>query len=291
MVREVLRADGVPVTIYRYGWGDDVVRLPGVSGVTREQLEQPGGAPPAAPAPGSDADQNAWKFRETFFDGFDGNSVVHANWPMIYGGTTYWNGAFYWDPGEVSVGNGMLTIGLSKQSNGMWSVGGLSTGPYPGAPEGIGYTFTYGRVDIRAKVSEEVNGAGPCFLLWPADLSRWPPEVNILETPYGDGMFTNHWRGPGGNNDDRYESHFFDIDYSQWHTYTLDWTPDRLALYVDGRLIHEFTENIPNEPMSVGLQGHVGAAHEAWYGSPNGTGVDRVEIMVDYVRVSEWIGG
>jgi hypothetical protein len=43
VVREVLRADGVPVTIYRYGWGDDVVRLSGVSGVTREQLEQPGG--------------------------------------------------------------------------------------------------------------------------------------------------------------------------------------------------------------------------------------------------------
>jgi hypothetical protein len=44
--------------------------------------------------------------------------------------------------------------------------------------------------------------------------------------------------------------------------------------------------------MSVGLQGYVAAAREDWYGgSPNGSGVDRVNVLVDHVRVTEWIGG
>jgi len=282
--------DGVAGTEYRYGWADDVVWLPGVTGVTVEQLEHPGAAAPAPADPGMP--DNNGQFREAFFDGFDGNAVDRSKWGIVYGGSTYWNGAFRWDANEVSVSDGVLNIGLSKQADGLWNVGGLSTAPYPGAPDGIGYEFTYGRVEIRAKASQEVTGAGPCFLLWPADLDRWPPEVDILETPKGQGMFTNHWQGPGGNGDDQYEAHLFDIDYSQWHTYTLDWTPDRLALYVDGQLIREMTENIPHEPMTVGLQGHVGAAHDDWYGgSPNGSGVDRVDILVDYVRVSEWIGG
>jgi hypothetical protein len=42
--------------------------------------------------------------------------------------------------------------------------------------------------------------------------------------------------------------------------------------------------------MTIGLQGHVGAAGETWYGSPNGTGVNHVDIAVDYVKVYDWIG-
>jgi beta-glucanase (GH16 family) len=103
-------------------------------------------------------------------------------------------------------------------------------------------------------------------------------------------MFTNHWQGPGGNGDDSYASKYFDLDFAQWHVYGLEWTPDRITMTVDGEVMGTFTSNIPNQKMTVGLQGHVGAAHEAWYGSPNGTGVNHVDIAVDYVKVYDWIG-
>ncbi len=231
-------------------------------------------------------DMTGWN--TVFFDGFNGTQLDWTEWPISYGGSMYWNNAFWWDPGQVTVGNGELTIGMDKQSDGIWTTGGVTTMPYEGAPEGHGFTFTYGRVEIRAKASADVEGAGPCFLLWPADNS-WPPEIDILETPKGgDGMFTNHWRGPNG--EDWYASQYYDVDITQWHTYALDWTPDRLTLYVDGVKVAETTENIPDIAMSVGFQGHVGQEWDGWYGNPNDTNVSSLDISVDWVRVSQYDG-
>jgi Ca2+-binding RTX toxin-like protein len=222
--------------------------------------------------------------QQVFFDGFDGTTLDRSRWPIVYGGATGWNGAFRWDASQISVGGGELTIGLDRQADGLWAVGGLSTTP---TAWGAGQSLVHGRVEIRAKASAEVVGAGPVFLLWPAGNDHWPPEVDILETPGGDGMFTNHWAGPGG--EDLYDHTVFELDYSQWHTYVLDWTPSRLTLYVDGEEIHAVTQNIPSEAMSLGLQGYVGAAGEGWYGgSPNGSGAGSVDISVDWVRISRW---
>ena len=249
-------------------------------------LSEPGAPPPQPepqPEPGPGPGGGS-QFRETFFDGFDGTAVDRSKWTVTYGGDDlYWNGAFRWNNSELSVSDGNLHIGLTKQGDGIWNTSGLSTTPTDWAP---GHSFTYGKVEIRAKASQEVDGAGPCFLLWPASNDHWPPEVDILETPHGRGMFTNHWAGPNG--EDTYETTQFDLDYSQWHVYGLEWTPDRLAMTVDGQVVKTYTGHIPTEAMSVGLQGHVGAADDGWYGSPNGTGVNHVDIAVDYVRVSEY---
>jgi beta-glucanase (GH16 family) len=110
--------------------------------------------------------------------------------------------------------------------------------------------------------------------------------VDILETPHGQGMFTNHWAGPSG--EDVYQSKLFDVDTAQWHVYGLEWTPGRLTMTVDGEVMGEITENIPSEAMTVGLQGHVGSADDGWYGSPDATGVESLDIAVDYVRVYEY---
>ncbi|MBD0271589.1 MAG: family 16 glycosylhydrolase, partial [Acetobacteraceae bacterium] len=232
---------------------------------------------------GSGAGPGDPQFRETFFDGFDGAAVDRSKWTITYGGgDLYWNGAFRWDNSELSVSDGALHIGLTKQADGVWTTSGLSTTPTDWAP---GFSMTHGKVEIRAKASQEVDGAGPCFLLWPATNDHWPPEVDILETPHGNGMFTNHWAGPKG--EDTYESEHFDIDYSQWHVYGLEWTPDRLTMTVDGVVMGEITGNIPTEAMSIGLQGHVGGANDGWYGNANASGADHVDIAVDYVRVYE----
>jgi beta-glucanase (GH16 family) len=281
--------DGAAGTLVRYDWNEaDAVFLSGVTGVKVEVLLNPTAAAsstPTTPAP-TPADSSEFG-KLVFSDEFSGSSVDRSKWTTVYGGSTYWNGAFEWDNSQLSVSGGSLHIGMEKQASGMWSVGGLSSTPNQWNP---GNSLLYGKVEIAAKVSQEVWGAGPCFLLWPSSNDHWPPEVDILETPKGKGMFTNHWQGPGGNNDDEYASHIFDLDYSQYHVYGLEWTPDRLTMTVDGKAVKTFTDHIPHERMSVGLQGHVGTANDGWYGSPNGTGVNSVDIAVDYVRVYDWIG-
>jgi beta-glucanase (GH16 family) len=102
-------------------------------------------------------------------------------------------------------------------------------------------------------------------------------------------MFTNHWTGPDGG--DRYDPTLFDVDLAQWHTYGLEWTPNRLTMTLDGKVIKILTDNIPHQNMAIGLQGHVGAANEEWYGgSPNGSGVTHLDIAVDSIRYFEYVG-
>jgi beta-glucanase (GH16 family) len=267
---------GVEGTLVRYNTSAaDTVFLAGVKGASIQALLDP---PVDAPEFGS----------IVFQDDFNGIALDRSKWPVLYGGSTYWNGAFKWDSSEVDVSGGQLHIGMTKQAGGIWTTGGIATTPNQW---NAGFSFTYAKVEIMAKVSQEVWGAGPCFLLWPEKSDTWPPEIDILETPKGQGMFTNHWQGPGGNGDDVYASKLFDLDFDQWHVYGLEWTPDRITMTVDGEVMGSFTNNIPNQKMTVGLQGHVGASGETWYGgSPNGTGVNHVDIAVDYVKVYDWIG-
>jgi hypothetical protein len=267
---------GVEGTLVRYNTNAaDTVFLAGVKGATIQALLDP---PVDAPEFGS----------IVFQDDFSGTALARSKWPVLYSGSTYWNGAFKWDSSEVDVSGGQLHIGMTKQAGGIWTTGGISTAPNQW---NAGFSFTYGKVEIMAKVSQEVWGAGPCFLLWPEKSGTWPPEIDILETPKGQGMFTNHWQGPGGNGDDVYATKLFDLDFDQWHVYGLEWTPDRITMTVDGEVMGSFTNNIPSQKMTIGLQGHVGATGETWYGgSPNGTGVNHVDIAVDYVKVYDWIG-
>jgi Ca2+-binding RTX toxin-like protein len=279
--QEAATVNGITGTLVHYGPGSgDTVMLAGVSGAWMNTLVDPTWTYAAAPKTG--------EFGGLIFqDEFSGTKVDPTKWPISYGGSSYWNGAFRWDNSEVSVGNGMLNIGITKQADGSWAAGGLSTTPNQWNP---GFAFTYGKVEIMAKMGAEVTGMGPVFLLWPAAQGVWPPELDILETPKGDGMVTQHWADPktGG---DIYESHNYDIDLTQWHVYGLEWTPTRVTMTVDGQAIHTYTQNIPNQKMTVGLQGHVGSPADTWYGGVPGPNVPgHYDIMVDFVRVYDWNG-
>jgi len=217
--------------------------------------------------------QNGW--REILFDGFNDTSVNRNIWHNLYGGSGN-GGAFTWVHSAVTEGNGELTISTINTGNG-WVSGGLSQG-WEGE--------TYGRFEVRAKVDWGPGTAG-AILLWPSDDS-WPPEVDILETPGRNrdtASFTNHWAGAGGR--DTYESHDFGVDVSQWHTYALDWTADRLTYSIDGRQMFTTTQNVPHQPMSLGLMGWVAQPGDAWFGGAPGAGTpNQVDMHVDWVRIS-----
>ncbi len=184
--------------------------------------------------------------------------------------------------------NGLLHIDIDRQADGSFLVGGLAAYELNITNEPTyGFGFQYGKVEIRAKASAEVTGAGMCFLLWPEHDDHWPPEVDIIETPKGDGLFTNHWLDSNGIH--QKENFQFALDYSKWHTYTLEWTPTRLTLLVDGKKIYTTNNNIPHEEMSVALMGYVGAPDQDWYGGAPAADVTHVGIDVDYVRVYDYL--
>jgi hypothetical protein len=213
-------------------------------------------------------------FADGFEGGFDG-----SRWTTLYGGSTYQNGAFRWDRSLVAVGGGSLRIGVRPGAGGVWRCGGVSMVPQAWAP---GHSFRWGKVCFRLRATRRVVGAGPCVLLWPSTNDHWPPEIDMLETPRGRGMFSVHRPGSASNQ-------LFDVDVSEWHDYALEWTPRYCLMRVDGEPVGLVREGLPEEPMSFGIQGHVGAPGEAWYGHPE-AGSEGLDILLSDLRIFPYIG-
>ena len=243
-------------------------------------------------------DQANWT--EVFYDGFNDGTLDASKWPIVYGGSQYWNKAFWWDRRDVVETNNELVVSAAIL-NGKWTAGGTTTMRWD-LSRGDGFDFQYGRVEIRAAI-DAGKGTGPAILLWPFD-NTWPPEIDLVETPDGQRRsvwFTNHWRGPNG--EDWYNSVQFKsidgtpfdtlgtpYDGKTWHTYTVDWLPGKLNYYIDGVKLYETPagEPVSAMPMSVALQMFVAARDDGWYGGgPDRTTPRKVDLHVDYVKVYE----
>ncbi len=213
-------------------------------------------------------------FSQVFRDDFNGSQLDRGIWKAVYSGE-YHNEMFRWDPSQIQVGDGRLTIATERAEDG-WVSGGLAT-----IPDGQ----TYGSYEFRARV-DAGQGTAAAILLWPSD-NEWTDEVDIVETHRPDReafAFTNHG--------DPQVTEYIDTDVSQWHTYRLDWTPGELTLWVDGQQKSRITTDVPEQSMSFGVQGQVMADHETWFGGgPDGSTPDRVEIELDWVKVSAWTPG
>lgn len=213
-------------------------------------------------------------FTTVFQDDFNGSQLDRDVWRTLYSGQ-YGNGMFRWDNGQVEIGDGKLTI-ATERDGGSWVSGGVST-----IPDGI----SYGRVEFRARV-DEGQGTSGIFLLWPSS-NEWTDEIDIVETndPSRDSFaFVNHG--------DPNVAEYIRTNVDQWHTYRLDWTPGELKLFVDGNEVSRIDVDVPSQQMSFGIQGHVHGDWETWYGGgPDGSTPGRVEIEVDWVRVSSWTPG
>lgn len=143
---------------------------------------------------------------------------------------------------------------------------------------------TYGRWVVRARM-EAGNGYGPAILLWP-DSEKWPEdgEIDFLEIPKGDrseAIMTAHW---GANN--AQASKGVKGDFTQWHTFTIDWLPDRLVFFIDNVEQFRITDPaaIPTKPMHLAIQNDVGAC-KSWIGCRDKSTPESVSLWVSSVRV------
>ena len=116
---------------------------------------------------------------------------------------------------------------------------------------------TYGRWEFRAR-TDKGRGFGSAILLWP-ESERFPQdgEIDIMEVPSETrdrAHFIVHFAGPGGS--DKVYGSYAEDDFSQWHTFAVDWLPDRIVYYVDGVERFRVTDRniIPDKPMHLAMQ-------------------------------------
>jgi beta-glucanase (GH16 family) len=210
--------------------------------------------------------RNGWTL--VAHDEFDGDKLDDDLWSPYKGRTTDDVGQH--DPDNLSVSNGTLKLtSRGDTSAGMaWKDG-----------------QKYGRWEARVR-SQAGNGYGPVLLLWP-DSEHWPEdgEIDILEIPKGDrrkASFTVHW-----GEDNKQDGTSVQGDFTQWHTFAVEWTPDHIAGFVDGRQTYrnDDPDANPPGPMHFAMQQDIGPYGKDWIPAPDASTPAECTFEVDWVRI------
>ncbi|WP_226351395.1 family 16 glycosylhydrolase [Pseudonocardia sp. ICBG601] len=196
------------------------------------------------------------QWRQVGGDEFDGSRVDRSTWTVYNSPGGFGNGLRR--PSAVGVGDGLLTVTARPRAAG----GGVSGGVAMHDGQ------LYGRWEFRAR-TDVGTGYSPAILLWP-DSERFPDdgELDMMEIPFGDRHAATAFVHYGAQN------HILSTaspgDFTQWHTFALDWLPDRITWYVDGVKRWEVTDRraIPTTPMHLAIQLDQGPA-SGWIPAPD----------------------
>jgi hypothetical protein len=142
---------------------------------------------------------------------------------------------------NVIVENGSLKI-TAKKDGSDYTSGRIKT-------QGL-YKFTYGRVEVRAKLPS-AQGTWPAIWMLGSNhpTAGWPfsGEIDIMEQRGADKSYvegTCHWYNTAGSNDASYgEKTSIDTPSSEFHLYTLEWTDTAIRIYLDDVEYYTLTNN------------------------------------------------
>lgn len=156
--------------------------------------------------------------------------------------------------------------------------------------------FKYGRVDIRAKIPICL-GSWPALWMMPNDdvYGYWPNsgEIDIIEhvgfTPYTI-YFTAHCAEQNGANNKYHHSTTVPTCTTEFHVYSLVWTPDRIDWLVDDRRCWTITRTAPTWrgwPYNQDFYLIMNTAFGGSWGAQKGVDLEALPITfeIDYVRI------
>jgi beta-glucanase (GH16 family) len=240
-----------------------------------QALPAPAPAPTAVPTPlagrsasaantGRDASGVSWKPVYSF--DFDGSTLDPNAWGRYNSIGGFGNG--FRRPSAIGVENDMLRI----------TARGNVTGGMAHRVDQL-----YGRWEFRAR-TEKGRGFGAAILLWPKTENKDDGELDMMEVPREDrseAHFVIHFSAA-----DKQAGTKITGDFSQWHTFAMDWLPNRITWYVDGVKQFETADKnvIPKVPMHLTIQLDQGPFEE-WIPAPDATTPEEIRLWVDWVKI------
>jgi beta-glucanase (GH16 family) len=256
----------------------------------------PVAAAPSAPPPSPDApcggqappkdDGSTWQC--TYSDEFNGTELSPV-WELIPYGLG--SACMFNDSEYVRVADGQLQLIARRLPADHWCTEdwGLQYGG-GGIQSSNGFAQQYGRLEIRAKLPEGV-GFWPAIWLLPDDDS-YDGEIDILEAYGGrndNGDVTLH--SPSAGPGPQASCPLLPDMTSDYHTFRMDWSPDRLSVYYDDRLCGDFGDfsgpvgDAPSVRAAFDKPYHLllNLAVQPWW-PPDETTPFPGTMMVDYVR-------
>lgn len=206
-------------------------------------------------------------------DEFDAPALDTSTWNAYDSVGGFGNGLRR--PSAITQGNGLLTITARPRLD-----GGTSGGMAMGAGQ------LYGRWEFRARTTPG-KGYSSAILLWP-DSEKFPDdgELDMMEVPSEKRTAATAFVHYGEDN--RIVGTSRAGDFTQWHTFAMEWLPDRVTWFVDGVKAWETTDRkvIPSTPMHLCIQLDQGPAKN-WMPAPDAATPDEVALQVDWARISK----
>ncbi len=186
------------------------------------------------------------------------------------GGTDQWS--VYDGPGHA--GQGRRSPSAISVANGVMTITGDASGTTGGTAWNPGRR--YGRWEGRIKAPASDPSYNALMLLWP-DAENWPVggEVDFMEMTDAARRSTNFFLHYGADNSQVHGE--VAIDATQWHNWAVEWTPQAITAYVDGKQWYRTTDTstFPPGPMHLCIQ-------LDWF--PEGGTPKKSGMQVDWVR-------
>jgi beta-glucanase (GH16 family) len=240
--------------------------------------------------------------RLVFNDEFNSNTLNTSKWATCYdwrlptetGCTNAGNFEQEWyADSQVQVQDGRLVItakdnpidvSVQKQAKTFAYQSGMIDSGRGSTNSPVRWAGTYGYYEARMKF-QEGQGIWPAFWLLPVN-KEWPPEIDVMEfigSKPNQILQTVHW-GDASSPQESVAVISSKTDYSGgWHTYGVDWEPNHINWYIDGKLTRSYTgPNIPDTPMEIIINLAIGGLLP---GNADKTTVFPSQLSVDYVRV------
>lgn len=274
-------------------------------------------APTCGATPVAKADGTLWEC--SFADEFDASQLDRTKWMpqenFVNGrdyrlGPPYVYACYLDDPSVISQSDGTLKLTTRKMPSDVLCPKNVDPAKsLPDVPYGSGQVSTHGkfnqvhgRFEARMK-SPEIASDSPtnlheAFWLYPAvedgeSAVPYTGEIDISETyshfPTLSVPFL-HYDDPGrstpytgSNADVANTAHDCQANRGEWHTYTLEWGPDELRIWVDGNLclVNTSGDAMLNKRSKVILTSAMGRYSTGYEGLDAGPRT----LEVDYVRV------
>lgn len=188
------------------------------------------------------------------------------------------------DNANVRIENGKLIIEAIKMDS-VWKSARLTTKAK--------MNFTYGRIEIRAKLP---NGIGTWPALWMlserADIIGWPAcgEIDVMEhVGRNPGVIQSalHSKSSFGDTINKGDTTVSTFE-TEFHTYGANWSKDKLEFFVDDKVYYtyepkNFDDN--NWPFKSPFYIIVNIAMGGGLGGPVDPRLTHARLEIDYVRV------
>ncbi|SHF98531.1 Glycosyl hydrolases family 16 [Mariniphaga anaerophila] len=222
-------------------------------------------------------DPAASGYKLVWEDNFDGSELDTTKWKIRGTGPRRIG---YNDPSMVSVSDGCLNLMYDIKKD---SIMGSAVGTYET------FNTTYGYFECRGQLQK---GVGPWAAFWMQspeisngeDPAVYGAEIDIFEyfNGLGKDLMTHcvHWAyGPNQKSVGQQESTMEGLSEG-FHTFSLEWTPEKYAFYIDGLKFHELNEGLSHIDQYMILSMEIPATLE---GIKNACAPDT--FKVDYVKV------